>query len=783
MQHKAPALTIIGHIGSQKTPRDTHALFSGQTRAWKDQEGLMTHHATISCGVLARRWRALALIVTLALAAMLAVPLATAAPKTQTAVTLRIAYLGTAESPTAQGAQLAIGQINEIGGFRAADGNTYRFKLLTLDRAPTVQTLPAQLQDMLDKGIVAFLGPDDNALITQETILALSGAGVPVLTPATADALTDTDQTDHIFRVRAPEHMYSYALATYLYEDRQVMTAAVLQTDVQYTEALLAFEATLTAQGADVVDKIQLPNGERLLAEAERLLPENPDAVVMWGAPEDAAALLTMLREGGWGGVFAYRQAAEAARMRILPAQYVNGVLGMDAWSFAAPDRPSRVFLRDYVVAFGQVPNSLAVAGYDAAWFLRGAILNAGSPAADVLFDALLQSPPQSLVQGVLHPREFGNGDLSRLAVVYQLGPHGGPTLVARFDDARRLAVEERGGPPPTPTLTPTPVTPTDTPYPTPTLEGTWVEVAVNTLNVRTGPGFEYDKIGQVKLGEKYRVLGAIADYTWVVIDYQGGIGWVKSEYVTVLGEITDVSIVQPPPTPTPAATPTPTLPPNPDIVIDTVILNPAQPIPGKPFTATVTVRNGGGGAAGQFAVAATWDPGAVFTAAHINGLAGGQTTQVQLSGTMGTATGIYQIAVVADLNNEVAEANEQNNLYNITYRVDYPLYANQSGIQLNATTQWDLYGGTQDLQWDGSTLSMLNGALIGLLPGATYDAVHYDMLTPAVVSNASYGSSQVTTGAVFGVYTAEGERGVLRIDNRQGGTIWISYRVYNDTP
>ncbi len=744
----------------------------------------MTHHATTSGGALARRWRALTLTVALVLVAVLAAPLATAAPDTQTAVTLRIAYMGTADTPAAQGAQLAIQQIDAVGGFKAADGTIYRFKLLVLDREPTAQTLPTQVQDMLDKGIVALLGPDDNALITQETVLALGSAGVPVLTAATADDLTDTDQTDHIFRVRAPEHIYSYALATYLVEDRSVATVAVVQTDVAHTEAMLAFEAALSAAGANVVDKVQLPDGERLLAEAERLLPETPDAVVMWGAPEDAAALLGMLREKGWEGVFAYRQAEEAAQMGVLPDHLAGGVLGMDAWSFADPARASRVFLHDYVTTFGQVPDSLSVAAYDAVWFLRAAILSAGSPASDALFDAILHSPPQSLVQGVLHPLEFGNGDLSRLAVVYQLGPHGGPTVVARFDDARRLAVEDRGGPPPTPTLTPTPVTPTNTPYPTATLEGTWIEVAVDTLNVRTGPGFEYDKIGKVKKGEKYRVLGAVADYTWLVIDYQSGIGWVKAEYVTILGEISEVSIVQPPPTPTPAATATATLSPNPDIVIDTVILNPAQPIPGKPFTATVTVRNGGGGAAGQFAVAATWKPGEVYTSAHVDGLAGGQTTQVQLSGTMGTATGIYQVAVVADLNNDVAESNEQNNLYNITYRVDYPLYANQSGIQLDPTTQWDLYGGTQDLQWDGSNLSMLNGSVIGLLTGTTYDAVHYDMLSPAVVNNTTgYGSSQVLAGAIFGMYTAEGERAVLRIDNRQGGTIWISYRVYNDTP
>ena len=34
-----------------------------------------------------------------------------------------------------------------------------------------------------------------------------------------------------------------------------------------------------------------------------------------------------------------------------------------------------------------------------------------------------------------------------------------------------------------------------------------------------------------------------------------------------------------------------------------------------------------------------------------------------------------------------------------------------------------------------------------------------------------------------LGIITAEGQRAVMRIDNRQGQTIWVSYRVYNSNP
>lgn len=728
-----------------------------------------------------RRWAAAALILIALLVAGMVVPLTLAAPEQQAANVLSIGYLGVRGSQTANGAELAIEQINLSGGVTVS-GTAYQLKLVTLDSEPTVDTLGDAIGKLVAQNAIALLGPDTNALITPDNIQALANSRRPVLTAATGDALTDYDETNTIFRTRAPERIFSYALAAYLTTDLGLTQIAAVQTEVEFTEALMHFESSLSNAGITLAGKIVLPGGDTLVTEAEQLITMNPQAVAMWGSYSDAALLLSTLRTAGWQGVFAYRKANEAIQANVLPRSLADGVLGMDSWSYSDSLSAARIFLRDYVVAFGAIPGPLAVAAYDAIWYLRFALVEKGiDPAA--IQAGLIGGTPRTLVQGVLHPLEFGNGDLSRTGVVYKIGPRGGSTVVARFDDISRLQLDQAG---PTPEATPVPaataVPPTSS-VPTATLEGTWVSVNVDTLNVRVGPGPNYDILGKVSKDALFRVLGAIGDYTWLAIEYQGQVGWVKTEFVTVLGSLTTVNIVQPPPTPTLAATLTPTLPPNPDIVIDAVALDQPQPIPGRAFTATVTVRNAGGSAVGRFAIAATWSPGDVYTATFVEGLAGGQSTQAYLTATV-NGTGTFQIAIVADLNNDVAELNEGNNSYNITYRVDYPVFVNQSNVQLNATTDYDLYGGTVDFQWDGVNFAMRNGSKIGVLSGVTFENAHYGLLTTSVVNNdVGLGSGQVLAGAVYGMYTAEGKRAVIRMDNVVGTQIWISYRVYNDTP
>lgn len=116
----------------------------------------------------------------------------------------------------------------------------------------------------------------------------------------------------------------------------------------------------------------------------------------------------------------------------------------------------------------------------------------------------------------------------------------------------------------------PEPDPPTPTPAP--------AEVVINsTINVRGGPGTNYNVIGAANAGQRYRITGRNGDSTWWQIDFNGQAGWVFSDLVSAQNAQT-VTIAAnipapPPPTATPIPQPTP-VPPAPQ---------PEQPAPEQP--------------------------------------------------------------------------------------------------------------------------------------------------------------------------------------------------------
>ena len=100
--------------------------------------------------------------------------------------------------------------------------------------------------------------------------------------------------------------------------------------------------------------------------------------------------------------------------------------------------------------------------------------------------------------------------------------------------------------PTPEPTPAPTPE-PTPEPTPVPEYEGLSVQPTTyynegeqptytvtdgNNLNMRGGPGTDYDKIGQVPASTGVTALGTNEDGSWVVVNYNGTYGWLKTEFL-----------------------------------------------------------------------------------------------------------------------------------------------------------------------------------------------------------------------------------------------------------
>ena len=96
----------------------------------------------------------------------------------------------------------------------------------------------------------------------------------------------------------------------------------------------------------------------------------------------------------------------------------------------------------------------------------------------------------------------------------------------------------------------------------TPTLPTLRAEAYDEDVNVRAGPGTEYERVGTLVRGQSGGILAQAQTIgVWLKIVYIGGpdnTGWVAQDVVKVIGDLGQAPTVLPPPTPTLPPVPTP---------------------------------------------------------------------------------------------------------------------------------------------------------------------------------------------------------------------------------
>ncbi len=690
--------------------------------------------------------------------------------QTQGLPVFRIGVLDDARGPLTNGARLAVQEINKGGGVTDANGTQFQLELIV---QPTDNgTLLAQAINNLQRSsVIAVVGPKTNEEVLNG-MTALQSLNVPVLVAATGDTLIASDTSGRIFRSRAADILQGRALATYLIQDLTIQRIATVQLDIESTGEVVGFATSAAGLGVAPQNSYILDASTSIEQIINNIRASNPQIVVAFGPANSAAELYNGLRAAGWGGQFAYNRAENAAFRDKVNIDEIGGILSASTWTIGATDDISEAFITNYVHTFGEVPNILAAAGYDSVYLIGQAILLPGN-----LQSTLQQVDNFQGVQGALRPAQLGRGELSDNVVVTQLGPFGGPEVRARFAGSVRLPGDN-----------PAVLIETPTPAPTATPEGVWITIKSARQNVRSGPGLEYDVLGQLQQGETAQVIGANVDFTWVVIEYRGQQGWLATYLLDVSGDQRTVPIITPPPTPTPRP---PTATPTPQPIADIVIVSatPARFTVGVPFAISVTVRNQGALDAGPFAVAANFPPDSVFSAVNLPGLSAGQQTVVNLTGTFTSGTtGSFNVVIVADLNNEVDEGigEDNNDDYNFVYFVDRPIL-NAGTLTIGPGSVLNLEGvGIDDVTWNGAGTDLVfiappPGSGMYIMAGINdINSVTYDMIDPSLATTTSLNVA-LLPNAYIGIITAEGNRGVIHVDSVvAGGLITLTYRVYS---
>lgn len=585
---------------------------------------------------------------------------------------ISIGVMGGVASPTLRGVSLAVDQLNAQAP-TLPDGSPFSVTVVAVEAGDQIQAAVNQLKG---QGAVAIFGPDDDTLAAANGPV-LSVAGVPIFSGATTNELRPGG---FVFRTRAADNTRMIGLADALINDARATKFAIYQGGQDAASATSALVIALAQRSLSATPVLQDP--ARPVSEAAAvLLQGQPDAIAAFGTPEQITELYTALKASGFAGRFATDLADDRAFIEGLPAELRAGIYGVTAWTYAYASPRNQQFIQNYLAAFGEIPSALAAASYDAANMLLGVIQKSGANPAAILAGILALGPFETL-QGAFNPG-LGNGELTQTSTVIETNASGAPKIIARFSGANRLPDEPLLLPTETPFVAQPPPTlalpPTIPPTPTPQGVVATIISPSGVINVRYGPGTVYaPPIGRLTTGTQVQLLGAAPGYQWFTINYNGQLAWISGDptLVSIFGDITTLPIVPVPPTPTPAATATPTPPPAPvlpDLVLVSAFLSMNPVKLGTAFSLTVTIFNRGQSNAGNFAVAATLNPGGKFGAVNIPGLAAGQQISVTINyPPLEGSPGTYTEAIVIDLNSEVNEGpeGEANNKPTITYQV-----------------------------------------------------------------------------------------------------------------
>lgn len=612
----------------------------------------------------------------------------------QAQATLTIGVIGEPTSPTFRGVALAVAEAGQP--IALPDGTTAIVEVVALS-ANRPEDIAAALASLQGRPLLAVFGPDNDAFAAA-ALPALSAIGVPVFT---ASSSTDVKVGGLAFRTQANDIVKMSAAVDELLIKRAFTRVAVYQGGATAAAQTAAFVVAMAQRGVQPATTVLQLEGSAVQDSVTVALQSQPQAIAAFGTADQAQQFIAGAVTAGFTGTIFTQYADDPAFVAALPVAARSGLLAALGWS--ARNKESWVFSASYVATFNAAPTALSAAAYDGANMLLRAMKQVGAqPAA--LTAIMPQVLPFAGAQGAINPG-LGNGEISRnVALIETRGEVGyAPNLVARFEGTTRLPDVSTTNELPTavaaqPTVVPTDAGPvvtatpnvifvTATPLPaTATPEGIALTVINDFVNVRSGPGQVYLILGKLTKDMQVKLFGRNETSTWFVINFSGQQAWVTGdkELVAIFGDISQLPVVQAPPTPTPTpggaapvvgATAVPGVVQGPpDVVLTGAQLNPATLNAGQAFQLIIKLKNQGGTAAGPFAVAAAFKPGEIFGATFVTGLAPGQeiTATINYAGVQ-AGPGSYTIAIVLDLNNEVQEgdAGEANNKPVFSYTVN----------------------------------------------------------------------------------------------------------------
>ncbi len=440
-----------------------------------------------------------------------------------------------------QGAELAIREIDLLGGVMGADGAAYNLRLGVYN-ATTVSGAATAFNDALEDGARIILGPDSNAQVTDNANLPAQ-AGVLQLVTATGLPSDLFTGDENILQLRAGDGAQAQAAVNYLVDERGFTRVAAVTVRANYgNEAEQAiWDAFDEIDDADLVLDLQHNAGDSDYARmATRVIDSEAEAVLVWSAQPVLVGLLDELGAAGWSGVVIYGYPTPSLAATVTVPAGIE-LLGAASWWPVVGDGTSAGFVARYQARYGELPTAQSAAYYDAVYLVAQALRAVGPETEDIKAWLLEQSSFVG-VQGVYDPADNGGAELSRSVVIVGLSDGqtqavveaaryldgvcasgcAADSVVWRFEGEGQTVASASG------------VQPLSSWLPDPLRGQTVILDMGYNVNLRTAPTLDSDVIDVVPYAAEVAAFAISPDLNWVVVYYRGHFGWVLLDYAAV---------------------------------------------------------------------------------------------------------------------------------------------------------------------------------------------------------------------------------------------------------
>ncbi len=300
---------------------------------------------------------------------------------------------------TDNGIRMQIEEVNDRGGVLGRP-----LELVTEDDRSVTEEARTAAQKLLQRDqVVALLGE-----VASSRSLAAAPeaqrARVPMISPASTNPRV-TEVGDYVFRACFIDPFQGAVMAKFARETLGAKRVAILFDFKQDYSVGLAdfFRKTFQSMGGEIVADERYTSGDiEFRAQLTKIRATHPDAIFVPGYYTEAGLIAKQARELGITAPLLGGDGWDSTRTLEIGGAAVEGNFFSNHYAADSDSPLVQAFVKKYRAKYGEVPDAMAVLGYDAAGILVDALGRAGTTEGPKLRDAIAATKDYAGVSGTI---------------------------------------------------------------------------------------------------------------------------------------------------------------------------------------------------------------------------------------------------------------------------------------------------------------------------------------------------------------------------------------------